>query len=147
MRVDFNKNLPADESPNHCIMDEQTAVKVSFFKSRKIAFWRIFGEMNAIRIRHLCNQMTVFNDHHDVLHCVVDLSQVHAQINETQIRDSIQKMASQSPQKNRRNFHIVFAKQDDRIYSVTSSIHFCNSEPNYCNDFLKTDDSLLIDQM
>lgn len=109
-------------------MEDQPAVKVRFFKSRKIAFWRIFGEMDKIRLRHLCNQMTLFNNHHNVMFCVVDFSEANSQMSQAMLTKSFEILSSK--EKIPKQMHIVFPERSHHIShcSFSESIDATNQD-------------------
>lgn len=91
-------------------MENQSAVKVRFFKTRKLAYWRVLGDINTLRIKHLCNQMAMFNIHHHIRYCVIDFSQAQTNINKNKLHSCIHSALLKSHKTPHQKFHVVFPK-------------------------------------
>ncbi len=95
-------------------MEDQSAVKVRFNKKNKLAFWQIFGEMNAIRLKHISNQIALFNSHHEVKHCVVDFSETTFKMSHALLTKSIRSNVMLTG-KSQQQVHIIMPKQMNDI--------------------------------
>jgi len=95
-------------------MEDQSAVTVRFFKNRNLAYWRIFGEIDALRLKYLCSQMALFNYHHHIRYCVFDVSKATIQLNRLVLIEKMKNTISESVELSFPRFNIVFPEQDEQ---------------------------------
>jgi len=103
-------------------MENQSAVAVRFYKNRKLAFWRVFGEIDALRLKQLCKQMTMFNYHHQIRFCVFDFSKANVQLSRSILTEKMKTTTLKSAETSLQQFHIVFPDQNNHGSCINSKM-------------------------
>lgn len=70
--------------------------------------------MNAMRMKHISNQMALFNSHHGVIHCVVDFSETTLKISHALLTKSIRSSVVLTG-KSQQQVHIIMPKQKNDV--------------------------------